>query len=296
MPNWPWLPWSSPGKQQTDKEMDQEPQQRGRPRGSGIGQQTVEDILREGGKMSTREIAQEYHNRRDGPHIPFDGRARAAAESVVGQILRSFLRDEKVVNERTGHDRFDRRVSFWTLQDPVSGVEFTDEGPVGKPKPKGWTGGHAGAGEGDPAKRRTSRGTRYDQPKPIEPLNPVSLEEQTRRGVAKRARRTGDPATWGEADHDLNAGRDDMAPESDRNRRIRESRANPENWRPDASGGRGKPKRTADPATWGEQDKPSSSGQRGGVPGITSSSTGGDDDDDNDGDDGGIPGITKPSF
>lgn len=303
MPNWPWFPLGWRGPREVNQELQAGPEAgRGRPRGTGMGQQVVRDILREKGTLSTGEVAREYHNRRDGPSVEYDRRAQRAAESTVGDILRALRRDEEVVYEKGAageRDASDRRRAFWTYKDPETGAEFRPGGPIapaqGGPKRSAWSAGHAKAGEGDPAKRRTSRGTRYEplkEPTRHEPSRPISKADQD---AARHRAGRGNTENWGS-----NTGRADMAAESDRNRQVRGRFSRPtDEWNQgEESGGESK-------EPWHEKLRPSweeGQGQDKGqqplfnVPGVSTPSDESQNNDDNGGDDDKGSGFLKPSW
>jgi hypothetical protein len=133
----------------------------GRPTGSGTMQEMVRDILRSADPIQgkrVKDIAEEVGVRRDGPAAQFSGRRKNQLQSHVNTILRGMRDRGEAEQLKKGRGS---SPSSWGIL----------EGPRGAPKRKGWTGGHAGAGEGDPAKRKPYK-----------------------------SRRTGDPSTWGDQD------------------------------------------------------------------------------------------------
>lgn len=239
--------------------------------GTGATEQQVRRILARGGRMRPVEIARRLSEERDGPHVPFEGQHKRTVQHQVSHILRQMEDRGEAAYERRG-----RRESWWQLT--VGG------GPRGDPKPTGWTGGHAKAGEGRPENRRPRGGFGVlREPERHEPSNPVSAAEQRKKAEARRRRSDPtNPENWG-------SGRRDLADESERNQEVRErvrrreeerrrsDPTNPENW------GRGKRE--------GGDKKPSAGSL--GIFGPATPPSESDDGGDDDGDDGGGLGIFK---
>lgn len=258
----------------------------GRVPGSGATEARVRDIIRRSGSQRVVDIARQLHEERSGPSVPFAGRDKKNAQHQVSHILRQMKDRGEVESQRGRGSSTGGWASWWRLKPQADDDPGAPSpGPEGAPKPSWWSGGHARAGEGRPENRRP-RGGGYGVTRPAEPDPGPTWQERrdARRQAALERRRANplNPENWGRP-------REDLADESDRNRRVREQRAERERrWRENDP---------TNPENWGKRGKGKgggggSSGGGSGL-GIFRAATPKDPDDDDPDDDGGGLGIFK---